>query len=127
MRETCMVFFRSGICDLDAAARSLAGYRMTVVRDGDELSVCWRDSPQFRVRLVAGDLVRAEAVEIGEGTPHEAAMRECDARFEIGIEDLDAALDEINTLMEVQSALQDASRGFLFLPWNGSLTEPWSG
>ena len=27
--------------------------------------------------------------------------------------------------MEVQGALQDASRGYLFVPWNGSLTEPW--
>ena len=39
--------------------------------------------------------------------------------------DLDAALDEINTLMEVQGALQDASRGYLFVPWSGNLSEPW--
>ena len=65
-----------------------------------------------------------EAAEIGAGTAHEDALRGCDARFEIGIDDLDAALDEINTLIEVQSALQDASRGFLFLPWNGNLSEP---
>ena len=38
MSESCMVFFRSGTCDLDAAARSLAGYRLTVTRNGDELS-----------------------------------------------------------------------------------------
>jgi len=43
-------------------------------------------------------------------------MGECSARSEIGIDDLNAALDEINTLMEVQDALQDASQGFLFLP-----------
>ncbi len=44
---------------------------------------------------------------------------------EIGIENLDEALDEINTLMEVQGALQDASGGYLFLPWNGTLSKPW--
>ena len=27
--------------------------------------------------------------------------------------------------MEVQGALQDVSRGYLFVPSNGSLTEPW--
>lgn len=43
----------------------------------------------------------------------------------VGIDDLDGALDEINTLMEVQVALQDASQGFLFLPCNGNLSEPW--
>ena len=56
--------------------------------------------------------------------PHEAALRECDARFEIGMDDLDKVLDEINTLMEVETALQDASHGYLFLPWNGNLAGP---
>ena len=125
MAETCLVFCRSGACDLDAAARSLTGYGLTATRHPDDLTVGRPGSPQFRVRLVVGESVRVEAAEIGEGTPHEAALRECDARFEIGIEDLDEALDEINTLMEVQGALQDASHGYLFLPWNGNLSEPW--
>jgi hypothetical protein len=127
MADGCMVFFRLGACDLDAAAKSLAGYGLTVTRRGNILSVGRPGSPQFRVRLSAEPHVAAEAAEIGEGTPHEAAMRECGARFEVEIDDLDAALDEINTLMEVQGALQDASRGFLFLPWNGNLSEPWQG
>jgi len=127
MSECCMVYFRSGTSDLDAAAGALTKYRLTVARQGDQLIVSRPDRPQFRLRLKTGESVRAEAVEIGEGTSHERAMQECDARFEIDIDDLDAALDEANTLMEVQGALQDASQGFLFLPWNGSLTEPWRG
>ena len=47
------------------------------------------------------------------------------ARFEIEFDNLDEALYEINTLMEVQAALQDASSGLLFLPWNGNLSAPW--
>jgi hypothetical protein len=120
-----MVFFRPGACDLDAAAKSLAGYGLTVTRRIDELTAGRPGSPQFRIVLSAKPHVAAEAAEIGEGTPHAAAMRECGVRFEIEIADLDAALDEINTLMEVQGALQDASQGFLFLPWNGNLSEPW--
>src|SRR5262249_9078677 len=120
-------FFRSGVSDLDAAVRSLAGHGLSVARQGDELSAGRPGGPEFRISLVSGESVRIEAAEIGAGTPHEAAMRECDARFEIGIADLDAALDEINTLMEVQGALQDASQGFLFLPWNGTLSELWQG
>src|SRR4051794_21775537 len=127
MAETCMVFFRPGACDLDAAARSLTGYGLTVPRQGDHLTAGRPGSPQFRVRLVADEHMRADAAEIGEGIPHAAALRECSARFEVSIDDLDAALDEINTLMEVQGALQDASLGFLFLPWNGNLSEPWRG
>jgi hypothetical protein len=125
MGEVCLVFCRSGTCDLEAAERSLLGYGLTVTRKDDTLIAGWPGSPQFRVHLVVGELVRAEATEIGKGTPYEAAMRECDARFEIGIDDLDEALDEFNTLMEVQGALQDASQGYLFLPWNGNLSEPW--
>ncbi|MCU0627700.1 MAG: hypothetical protein MUF21_14630 [Gemmatimonadaceae bacterium] len=67
-------------------------------------------------------IAEAQGVAAASGT---AELRHCDARFEIEIEDLDAALDEINTLMEVQGALQDASQGWLHLPWNGTVTEPW--
>jgi hypothetical protein len=98
---------------------------LTITRQGDRISAGRPGSPQFSIRLVTGELVRTEAVEISKGTAFEVALRECDARYEIGIDDLEAALDEINTLMEVQGALQDASRGFLFPPWNGSLSEPW--
>jgi hypothetical protein len=120
-----MVFFRPGACDLDAAARSLAGYGLSVTRHGDELTAGRPGSPQFRIRLSTAPHVAVEAAEIGEGTSHAAALRECTARFEVEIDDLDTALDEINTLMEVQGALQDASRGFLHLSWNGNLSEPW--
>src|SRR5262249_54554757 len=127
MADGCFVFFRPGACDLEAAAKSLAGYGMTVIRRGDELTVGRSGSPQFRVRLSAAPHVAAEAAEIGAGTPYETAMRESGARFEIGMDDLDTALDEVNTLIEVQAALQDASQGFLFLPWNGNLSEPRKG
>lgn len=132
MADGCMVFFRPGACDLNAAVKSLVGYGLTVTRRGDELTAGRPDIPGFpnrwfRIRLATGPHVAAEAAEIGEGTPHEVAMRQCAARFEISIDNLDAALDEINTLMEVQGALQDASQGFLFLPWNCNLSEPWRG
>lgn len=98
-----------------------------MARDGAQLVVRRSKSPESCVRLVTESGVRAEAAEIGEGTPHEADLRGCDAYFEIHFESLDEALDEINTLMEVQGALQDASQGFLFLPWNGNLSQPWRG
>ena len=127
MAEGFMVFFRSGACNLDAAAKSLTGYGLTVARQGELLTAGRPGSPQFNIRLVSGPHVAIEAAEIGENTPHAANMRDCSERFEVSIDDLDAALDEINTLMEVQGALQDASQGFLFLPWNGNLSEPWQG
>jgi hypothetical protein len=127
MAETCMVYFQTGACDLATAARFLSSYGLTVVRRGDTLIASRPGSPQFRISLSSEPHVLAEAVGSSQGTPHAAAMRECAARFEVVIDDLDAALDEINTLIEVQGALQDASRGFLFLSWNGNLSEPWNG
>ena len=125
MAEGFLVFFRPVACDLDAAATSLTRYGLTVTHRGDELTAGRPGRPQFRIVLSTEPHVAEEAAEIGKCTPHAAAMRECGARFEVSIDDLDAALDEINTLMEVQGALQDASQGFLFLPWNGNLSEPW--
>jgi hypothetical protein len=84
-----MVFFRSGACDLDSAARSLSGYGLTVTRQGDQLTASRPGRPKFRVRLAAGDWVGAEANEVGEGTEHADAMRGRDARFEISIESTD--------------------------------------
>ncbi len=98
-----------------------------VISQGDTLIASRPGSPQFRISLASEPHVLVEAIEISSGTPHAAAMRECAARFEIVIDDLDAALDEINTLIEVQSALQDASQGFLYIPWSGNLSEPWQG
>lgn len=82
-------------------------------------------SQDFRITLAQQPHVLIEAQEIGRGTEYEQALSRCDARFEIDIPDLDEALAEINTLMEVQGALQDASAGYLFLPWNCRIMEPW--
>jgi hypothetical protein len=117
--HACLVFFRSGRCDLDFAAAALADARLRAVGRGDELAVSYPGSPVFRVSYVAEDYVAEEAVEIAAGNPHAAALLPCDARFEILIDDLDAALDECNTLISVQGALEDATSGFLFNTWNG--------
>lgn len=124
MGESCHVYFRSGACDLAGAARLLADTGQTVTDQGDHLTTGWPGGPQFRVWFETGEDVKEDAAEIGRGTEFEAAMRECDARFEIGIDDLAEALDEINTLIEVQGTLQDATRGFLYPTWNQNLSGP---
>lgn len=127
MSDTCMVFFQSEECDLNSAVKSLKNYRFDVARNGENLVVGRGDSPLFQITLVKEDFVKEEANEISEGSEFASEMRKCNARFEVFIDDLDAALDEINTLMEVQGALQDASKGYLFTPWNENISEPWVG
>jgi hypothetical protein len=123
--DASMIFFRSAGFDLDAAAAALADRGLSVRRTNDELTVGFPGGPQLRVAYVQEEYVQEEAEEIGAGSPHAAAMGQCDTRFEILIDDLEAALDEINTLIDVQATLQDATQGFLFNTWNGELAGPF--
>jgi hypothetical protein len=119
-----MIFFRSGRFDLDAAAVALSERGLSVRRMNDELAVGFRGSPELRVAYVQENYVQQEAEEISAGTPYAAMMGQCDVRFEILIDDLDEILDEINTLIDVQATLQDATAGFLFNTWNGEMSSP---
>jgi len=119
-----MIFFHLGRFDLDAAAAALADRGLSVRRSDNELTVGFRRGPLLRVAYVRESYIQQEAQEISAGTSHAAAMGRCDVRFEILIDDLDAVLDEINTLIDVQATLQDATEGFLFNTWNGKLSGP---
>jgi hypothetical protein len=117
--DACLVCFRSGRCDLDGAAKALAGCKLVVERRGDELAVHYPGGPVLRIAYAAGGYVAEEAAEIAQRNPLAAALLPCDARFEVLIDDLDAALYEYSTLFAVQEALEDATGGFLFDTWNG--------
>jgi hypothetical protein len=122
--DACFVFFPSGRFDLDTATKTLSDRGLSVKRKPDELEVRFPGKPVLRIALATGEYVREEAEEIAADTPHAAAMSVCDARFEILIDDFDAVLDEINTLIDAQSALQELTHGFLYRTWNGELSGP---
>lgn len=110
----CMVFFQSDKCNLEDAYQSLVSYGLIVKRYQKKL-LCFRDdSPQFTIGLATGEQIQQEAVEIANSTPYTGSMNQCNARFKVIFDDLN-------------DVLEDASRGFLFTPWNGNLTEPWEG
>lgn len=117
--DACLVCFHSGRCDLDGAAKALARCKLAVERRGDELAVSYRGGPVLRVAYAADDHVAEENAEIARCNLHAEALLPCDARFEILIDDLDAALQEYQTLFAVQEALEEATGGFLFNTWNG--------
>jgi hypothetical protein len=122
--DACFICFRSGRCDLDGAAKALAGLKLRVKRRGDELAVSYPGGPVLRVAYAGDGYVAEENAEIAQGHPQAAALLPCDARFEVLIDDLDAALQEYNTLFAVQEALVGATEGFVFNTWNGLF--PWS-
>jgi hypothetical protein len=123
-----LIFFRLGRGNLNVAAAALADRGLTVRRKGRgsdaELVVGFRAGPRLRVAFVEEPYVRDEAEELAAGSCHATEMAGCEARYEILIDDLDGALDEMNTLIDVQAALQDATDGYLFNTWNGELQAP---
>jgi hypothetical protein len=128
-----MIYFRRcrGL-NLAAAGKALRAYGFAVRRltgplvkgqlgvrpDNDP------DYPELRIAYAHGKYVRVEAASSGEKSPYAAEMAECDARFEILIDDLDEVLDELNTLMEVQWELEDLTRCFTVNSWNGNVSGP---
>jgi hypothetical protein len=118
-----LVLFRSGACDISDAERALSARRFTVATGHGELTATWPRSQEFHVLIDSGESVLREAVEIGERTS-EPALASCDARFDVSFADLDAALDEFNTLMELEDILREVSNGFVYLSWNGHLLSP---
>lgn len=120
-----MVFFspQAGGYDLEWAHATLSENGLEVEATPRGLAVsCDEEGPVLRIVLANGGHVAEEATEIGAGSAFEQTLRACTARFEIAIDDLDEALDEMNTLIEVQASLQDGTRGVLFNSWNGELS-----
>ena len=115
------VYFR-GAASLDDAARALPK-SMEIQRDGECLVVRWGSGPELVIGLSAEEHVPIEAAEVAEdhGLPE---LVDCDRRFEVSFDDLEAVLDETNTLAEVQMTLQAMTRGFLHNAWNGIVTPP---
>jgi len=119
-----LVYF-NGPATLADAARALSG-SLHVVADGDGLLVRWagRAEPELLIGLSDEPHVVVEATELAE--QHQLpALSRCERRFEVSIDDLDAALDEMNTVAEVQMTLQDLTNGYLFNTWNGNVEPPY--
>jgi hypothetical protein len=122
--DACLVCFRTGRCDLDGAAKALAGCKLVVERRGDELAVHYPGGPVLRVAFAAAGYVAQENAEIAQMHPQAAALLPCEVRFEVLIDDPDATLQEYQTLFAVQEALAEATGGFVFNTWNCGF--PWS-
>jgi len=124
MSETFFIMFESTNATLEQAKEVLETAKFKMSESDGELICSQFASQEFKIHFATEAFVQEEATEITEGSEHEAAIKLCDARFEVSIPDLDEALDEMNTLIELQGTLQDVSNGYLFTHWNGNLLPP---
>ena len=123
--HACFVCFRSGKCDLKGAAKALARVKLMVNDEHDQLVVGKPGKPQLRISYNSDDYVAEENAEIAQRNQHAAGLLPCEARFEVSIDDLDATLDEYDTLFTVQVTLAEATGGFVFNTWNGGFPPVW--
>lgn len=120
-----MVFF-SGDQKLSLSDAEIActNAKLDVERQDDCLVVSYPDAPSFTVYFSDEPQVLEEAIEIGEGSEFADQLARCGARFEVVVDDLDEAVDEMNTMIFLQGALQELTSGYLFLSWSGEIMPP---
>ncbi|MBL9015222.1 MAG: hypothetical protein JNL83_13650 [Myxococcales bacterium] len=117
-----MVFFH-GATTIDDAERALRATSLMVTRDGDQLAARRGTGPELSLGLSTEEHVILEAEGVAED--HDVpGLASCDHRFEVGFDDLEAVLDDTNTLFEVGAALQDLTNGYILYAWNGNLIVP---
>lgn len=61
---------------------------------------------------------------VGKRRKHRLLIPGCDTEVKIELSDVEAVLDEINTLIEVQAALQEATQGLMYMSWNQNFVGP---
>jgi hypothetical protein len=109
--------------NLDNAVAALREANFDITTEPDGFSARWFDGPVLHLRAGTIGEARSLIVRMTSATLP-AAIAACDACITIAFEDLDDALDEINTLIESQSRLQAACNGIVFLEWNANVQHP---
>jgi len=108
-----LVFFDGSRADDDAIVSALLNSPFVrAVKDG---RIDGDEGLTFGLAIHRGQGVRSKVDETGL----DEVVAECDACVVVTVPDLDAALDDINTLIEMQGNLQDVTGGVLFLSWTG--------
>ncbi|HHA2702836.1 hypothetical protein [Stenotrophomonas maltophilia] len=125
MTSSHIYFDARGIsASVNWAAEVLAdcGLELELELGGNSVLITGDEDVRLRLSLNDAPHVLQEAIELAHGTEHVHAMSQCTARFEISITDLEAVLDEMNTLIEVQQTLLTAVDGVLWNEWNEALS-----
>src|SRR5262245_10771112 len=119
-----MVLYEDAAAGLEDAYDAVLDCGFSTLRQGNKLAVWSEDGPMLFVSFACGEAVRQASTQIGLDTPYADELSQCDARIEITFDDLDEVRTEVETLVEVQAALQETTQGFIFNTWNRKLAPP---
>ena len=123
----CVLFFRDAEEAFTPARlkQVLAVEGVSVEGEREPFALRWCQGPTLHASITRGETAAVLAVRLaGRASSFRAAAEECDTYIQIAFESLDEVLDEINTLIVVQSTLQQATGGLLYRSWNQSFSGP---
>jgi hypothetical protein len=123
LQKSYLMFPSPGI-DLGEAGALLTDRGFTVEEaDKDELR-CECNDIVFLLSRHEGPEIQCESAMIGDLLNNPTEIEQCDCRFQVGFYDREKVLDEINSLIEIQTTLQDATNAYLFNVWNECVQPP---
>ena len=123
----CLIFFRDPAREFtqDRLKQTLVDARLSVTGDEQPFAVQWHDGPVLSVSVQhASNVETIIRGLVGRRRKHRTLIPGCDAEIKIVLPDVEAVLDEINTLIEVQSTLQAATGGLMYMSWNHNFAGP---
>lgn len=105
--------------------QQLRDARFTVTGRKEPFKVRWQDGPEFFVSITRGDFVETVVRSLmGPRRKYRRMIPGLDTYVLLQFADLDEVLDEINSLIELQTALQEGTRGLMYLSWNHHFSGP---
>jgi hypothetical protein len=123
----CLLFFRDPEAKFtpERLKQVLGENGVTVTGDQQRFALRSGTGPTLYASITRGEVAAILAGRLmGRRRKHRTLAAGCDAYVEITFESLDEVLDEINTLIVVQGALQEATGGLLYRSWNQTFSGP---
>jgi hypothetical protein len=124
----CLFFFRDPQAEFTTARLKDCLEEEGLVVSGDEEPLRVRrkvGGPELFVSIHRGTVAETMARGVvGRRRKHRTLIPGCDAHVRITFHDLEEVLDEINTLNQVQWAVQAGTRGLGYNSWNQAMWGP---
>jgi hypothetical protein len=122
----CLLFFRDPAATFTPAKlKQVLGKQLTETGGDPPFAYRFGDGPILYVSITRGEFVEAFGRRLmGRKRKYRPLIEGCDTQIEITFRDLEEVLDEINTLIDIQATLQEATGGLLYRSWNQTFSGP---
>ena len=122
----CLVFFRDPEGTFTPARlKEVPGNYLTETGGDPPFAFRWGDGPILYLSLTRGEFVETFGRRLmGRKRKYRSLIAGCDTQIEITFRDLEEVLDKINTLIDLQATLQDATGGLIYRSWNQRFSGP---